>query len=134
MERITVYPDKKLKARLEKEAKRQRRSLNNLILLLLDHAVKRSGQSVADQAAAPVASSLDVDEIKAKLVRVLKKHGVVKAGIFGSYARGEAREDSDVDVLIEVKARKFSLLDLVALERELERILKRKVVVIIGLK
>ncbi len=29
-----------------------------------------------------------------------KKFGVARIGIFGSYARGEARQDSDVDVLV----------------------------------
>jgi len=28
--------------------------------------------------------------------------GVVKIGLFGSYARGEAREDSDIDVAVEL--------------------------------
>lgn len=28
------------------------------------------------------------------------RFGVIKIGLFGSYARGEAREDSDVDVAI----------------------------------
>lgn len=36
MERITIYPKKELKEKLDKEAKKQSRSLNNLILLLLN--------------------------------------------------------------------------------------------------
>jgi len=31
----------------------------------------------------------------------LLAHGVKKIGIFGSYARGEARDDSDVDLIVE---------------------------------
>ena len=31
-----------------------------------------------------------------------QRFGVVKIGLFGSYARGEAREDSDIDIAIEV--------------------------------
>ena len=32
---------------------------------------------------------------------MLKKNNIKTAGIFGSYARGEQRKDSDVDLLIE---------------------------------
>ena len=69
------------------------------------------------------------DKIKAiakASLPILKKNDVVKAGIFGSYARGEAKKRSDVDMLIKFKGRK-SLLDLVGLEQELEKILKKKV-------
>lgn len=44
-----------------------------------------------------------IESIKKKIVPILKKHGVVRAGIFGSYARGEQNKNSDVDILIEVK-------------------------------
>ena len=69
----------------------------------------------------------EINKIKSKVKRILKKNGVVKAGIFGSYARGEQTKESDIDILIEVKGRKFSLLDLISLEMELKRILKKKV-------
>ena len=59
-----------------------------------------------------------------KIIKVLKKHGVKKAGIFGSYARGEQTKKSDVDILIEFNG---SLLDLVGIERELIISLKKKV-------
>ena len=68
-----------------------------------------------------------IKEIKKKIIRVLKKNNVVRAGIFGSYATGEQKKNSDIDILIEVKAKKFSLLDLVHLEFELERILRKKI-------
>ena len=61
----------------------------------------------------------DTDELIDKLVKLLKKHGVKKIVIFGSYARGEAGPDSDIDVIVEFKNRK-SLLDLVGIEQELE--------------
>ncbi|TSA46408.1 hypothetical protein D4R51_00205 [bacterium] len=65
--------------------------------------------------------------IKKAIVPILKRNGVVKAGIFGSYARGEATKKSDVDVLIKVKAKKFSLFDLVGLELELKKALGKDV-------
>ena len=66
-------------------------------------------------------------KIKGKIKDILKKNKVVRAGILGSYARGEQKKNSDIDILIEVKGRKFSLLDLVRLERELGEILGKKV-------
>lgn len=32
----------------------------------------------------------------------LRRRGVMRVAVFGSVARGEAREDSDVDVLVEI--------------------------------
>ncbi len=61
-----------------------------------------------------------------KMKPILRRNGVVRAGIFGSYARGEAGKTSDLDVLIEFKGRK-SLLDLAGLEIELEGTLSKKV-------
>ncbi len=69
----------------------------------------------------------ELNDLKKKIVPVLKRNGVVRAGIFGSYARGEATKKSDIDILIEIRAKKFSLLDLVGLELELKELLKRKV-------
>ncbi len=42
-----------------------------------------------------------------------------KAGIFGSYVRGEAREDSDLDILVEIED-DISLLDFASIKVELE--------------
>lgn len=39
--------------------------------------------------------------LKPLIVKTLKKNDVVKAGIFGSYARGKAKRNSDIDILIE---------------------------------
>lgn len=57
---------------------------------------------------------------------ILKANDVEFAGIFGSYARGEEHEGSDVDVLVRFKKAK-SLLDIVALEMELSEHIHRKV-------
>ena len=42
-----------------------------------------------------------IEKLKPKIIRILKKYNIKKAGIFGSYARGEARNSSDVDILVE---------------------------------
>ena len=42
-----------------------------------------------------------IDLIKSKILDVLKKNNIKKAGIFGSYARGEQKKNSDIDLLIE---------------------------------
>ena len=65
-----------------------------------------------------------IEKMKSKIVRILERAGVVRAGIFGSYARGEEKKNSDVDILIEFDG---SLLDLVGLEMELNKILGVKV-------
>jgi len=73
-----------------------------------------------------------LDEIK----KILKKHekelkekyGIKKIGIFGSYLRGEAKEKSDLDILVEFKPdAKISLLDFVELENYLSDLLGVKV-------
>lgn len=42
-----------------------------------------------------------IEEIQEKVIPVAKKYGVKKLWLFGSYARGEADAESDVDFLIE---------------------------------
>ena len=53
-----------------------------------------------------------------------KKYGVTKMGLFGSYARDEAKKNSDIDIFAEMPP-KFDLL--VGLQEELESQLKQKI-------
>lgn len=69
---------------------------------------------------------VDLDTIKEKVLPILKDAGVTRSSIFGSYVRGENREDSDIDMLVELPKGK-SLLDLVGLEMKLEEALGKKV-------
>lgn len=63
-----------------------------------------------------------IRSIGRKLAPVLRRHGAVRAGIFGSVSTGRAKKSSDVDVLVRFRGRK-SLLGVVRAERELgERI------------
>ena len=54
-----------------------------------------------------------------------KKYGMTKIGIFGSVARGEQTETSDVDVCYEGEAPSFLTLDMI--QTELEQLLESKV-------
>lgn len=63
-------------------------------------------------------------KLKKKIRDTLKKNRVVKAAIFGSYARGEQKRKSDLDILIKFDG---SLLDLVRIERELGEKLGKKI-------
>jgi predicted nucleotidyltransferase len=56
----------------------------------------------------------------------LSQYPIVKIGLFGSYARGEEREDSDIDILV-TYAEPVSLFTLVRMHRELEELLHREV-------
>ncbi len=60
-----------------------------------------------------------------KIVSLIKKHAK-KIAVFGSYARGEEKPKSDIDILVEFSERK-SLLDLVGIEQELSDALGMKV-------
>ncbi len=53
------------------------------------------------------------------------KYGLTKIGIFGSVARGEQTENSDVDICYEGKAPSFLTLDLI--QTDLEKLLGAKV-------
>ena len=72
---------------------------------------------------------MDIEEIKQKIMPILRRYGVGKAGLFGSYVRGQAREDSDIDILVEIE-KDISLLDFVGLKLELEEAIGKKVDVV----
>lgn len=61
-----------------------------------------------------------------KLIEICRNNDVAKIGVFGSVARGEATDQSDIDLLVYFSKRK-SLLAVVALERQLSTALGKKV-------
>lgn len=61
-----------------------------------------------------------------RLAQLCRQYDVAVLKIFGSAARGEDTDESDVDLLVEFRGRK-GLLDLVALENALSQELGRKV-------
>jgi len=64
--------------------------------------------------------------LKTKIVRILKKYGIKKAGLFGSYARGEQKIKSDIDILVEVP-KDIDLYDFVGIKLELEEATGKKI-------
>jgi hypothetical protein len=75
-----------------------------------------------------ITKTRELKNLKKKIIPILRRNDVIRAGLFGSFVRGEAKKRSDIDILIEFDKRKRkSLLDLVGLELELEKKLGRKV-------
>ncbi len=70
-----------------------------------------------------------LETIKDRVLPTLKEANVKKAAIFGSYARGDNTNDSDVDILVDLPD-KATLFDLAGIKQDLEEILKREVDVI----
>ncbi len=66
-----------------------------------------------------------IADYKKIILPILKKHGVVKAAIFGSTVRGTRRKNSDLDLLVQMKVK--GLLERVCLKRELEKAIHQKV-------
>jgi hypothetical protein len=63
-----------------------------------------------------------LNEIKEKTVPIAKAYGIQSLGIFGSYARNEATDESDIDICVE-KGSLRSLFQYFAFVQELEKIL-----------
>jgi predicted nucleotidyltransferase len=76
---------------------------------------------------------MGVDELlrpkREAILRLAAQHGARNVRIFGSVARGEARPESDVDVLVDLDPGR-SLLDLGGLLMDLQDLLERKVDVV----
>ena len=69
---------------------------------------------------------LELEEIKRKLIPILRKNKVTKAGIFGSYARGKQSRKSDVDILIEIND-SVGLIEFIKLKMAIQELLRKKV-------
>ena len=59
---------------------------------------------------------------------------VLKAWLFGSYARGEADETSDIDLLVELDYDRLDALEFLIWPQQLRRKLRKKVDLVSGLK
>ena len=70
-----------------------------------------------------------------RIKRILRRHlpelreryAIQSLGVFGSYARGEQKKKSDLDLLVEVDASALTLLKFIELENTLSDLVKIKV-------
>lgn len=68
------------------------------------------------------------DHIVREVRTYCKEHGVKNLFLFGSYARGDATQSSDIDLLVEFQTgRQISYLDLLIIKSDLERIMGSEV-------
>ncbi len=65
----------------------------------------------------------DIETIREKTVPIAEKYGVKRMSLFGSYARGEADDKSDVDILID-RGKIEGLLQYFGFVHELQRALR----------
>jgi predicted nucleotidyltransferase len=74
---------------------------------------------------------LGVDDLlkdkREEILRVAEKHGASNIRVFGSVARGEANENSDVDLLVDWDYERISAWGGAGLFEELEALLGRRV-------
>ena len=82
-------------------------------------------ENIADKKLNAGKKFIVLNKIIPKIKQVLKNNGVKKAGIFGSYAIGKQKKDSDIDVLVEPP--KGIGFGFVRIQFELENKLKKKV-------
>ena len=77
-------------------------------------------------------SVLTIKQIKERIKPIIERHGIKTVYLFGSYARGEANSNSDVDIYCD-RGDVDTLFKAVAFNDELEKALGKKVdVVTIG--
>lgn len=59
---------------------------------------------------------------RGEVLAVLRRHGVTNPEVFGSTARGDDREGSDVDILVDFPEG-TSIIDIIGIQHELEDLL-----------
>lgn len=60
-----------------------------------------------------------ISSLKGKIIPILRRYRAKKAAVFGSYARGDAKKGSDVDLLVQL-GEGISLLDFIGIKQEIE--------------
>jgi predicted nucleotidyltransferase len=74
----------------------------------------------------PVRKKYTIEEIRAIVKPIARKYGVARVYLFGSYARGEITENSDVDLRVDKGSLK-GMFALCGLYTEIEEALQMKV-------
>ena len=117
----TIQVDESTKEALERLKVHRRQPFNEVLLELIK--AKEGSQTVEERQKQMVNS---LEEVKKLAIPVLKRYNIKKAAVFGSFARGDAKENSDIDLLVKYKEG-TSLFDVVRLQNDLETVLGRKV-------
>lgn len=68
----------------------------------------------------------NIDEIKSILIQFFIQYGITKGAIFGSYARGEETENSDVDLLFSI-GKSMPLNEWNEMENNIQKAIGKKV-------
>jgi len=58
---------------------------------------------------------------------IKNKYGIIKIGLLGSYARGEEKDKSDIDIVIEIDKRRKNIHTFFAFKREIEAAFGKKI-------
>ncbi len=67
-----------------------------------------------------------VEEIKRRVLPIARKYELSAVYLFGSYARGEATSDSDIDLLVDLRGSTVRGLDIGALYNDLRDALEKE--------
>ncbi len=71
---------------------------------------------------------MTMDEIRERVAPVAEKYALKAVYIFGSYARGEATDDSDVDILVDISGSTIkSLFDMGGLYNDLSESIGKEI-------
>ena len=105
------------------------------IIDLLDNMTAESLEKILDFAKKVLSEEkgdkiYTIEEIREKIIPIAKKYGVKKISLFGSYARGEATKNSDLDFFYE--SEKTLGLEYVSFIYDLENIFKCHVDLVSG--
>jgi predicted nucleotidyltransferase len=119
MPNLTLHLDAALLKAAKVYAAQHDTSISELVRQHLAALTRATDGEIAAQLAAE----------KPRIEALALKRGFRNLRIFGSVARGEADDSSDVDLLVDA-ARGTSLIDLIGLQRELQDLLGRKVDVV----
>ncbi len=70
-----------------------------------------------------------IEKFRRQMVQIARDHGAKSVQLFGSFAIGNATDQSDIDLLVEMESNR-SLLDIIAIKNGIEEITDRKVDVV----
>lgn len=116
--------------RMKPELKKQFKRFCADMGMSMTEAFNLLAQKAIDEYKTPLikqgSNILKMDVIKVLISKLVKKYKAEYAILFGSYARGEANEESDIDIII-VGGKNFSALNVLAFGEELRELTNKKV-------